>query len=173
MKILKYIYIFIAISSLSLITSCDKGGEPEVEGTSTRKYAGDWFIRAKDAAGLEVSGYHLYLTYNTAANDNTMWIDDWATRTLAAPGTPAGYYLRTKLNLDLTSGSFSAPSQPNLNDAGSTVIITDGIITTNGGISKGGHVVDKITFKGVFSYAPNDVITFEGHKRTGFYEDEY
>jgi Lipid-binding putative hydrolase len=174
MNIKNKIICLLSILSISIFTSCDKGGEPEIGGTSTKIYSGDWFIKATNQLGVEVSGYHLYLTYNTADNNNTMWIDDWATRTLPSPGVPSGYKLRSKLTMDLNSGTFSAGSQTNLNNSPNTVIITNGIIVKNGGLSKGNHVVDKITFTGVFSNNPaGTVITFEGHKRTGFYEDEY
>ncbi len=166
----------LSILLITVFTSCDKGGEPEIGGTSTKVYSGDWFIKATNQLGVEVSGYHLYLTYNTADNNNTMWIDDWATRTLpgTAAGTPSGYYLRTKLTIDLNSGTFSAGSQVNLNNSPNTVIITNGSIVKGAGLSKAGHQVDKITFTGVFSDDPaGTVITFEGHKRTGFLEDEY
>jgi hypothetical protein len=55
----------------------------------------------------------------------------------------------------------------------STVTITEGKIEKGAALSKAGHKVDKISFKAEFSYDPGTIISFEGHKRTGFKEDEY
>jgi Lipid-binding putative hydrolase len=175
MKIKKNIKLFLLLFSMAIISSCDKGGNPEAGGTTTKDYAGDWFISAKDQNGDVVFEHALHATYNTAANDNTMWIDDWLTRLATPAGTPSGYNLRSKIKFDLSSGVFSGQSQINLNDDGvNTVIISDGKIEKGAGLSKGGHKVDKISFKAVFSQDPaGTIISFEGHKRTGFKEDEY
>lgn len=169
----------LSIFALSLFISCDKGGEPDAGGTTTKDYAGDWFIYIYDSAGVEKVAHALHATYNTSANDNSMWIDDWLTRKQLPDGAPptasnapSGRYLRSKIIFDLSNGTFSCLNQPNLNKTG-TVTITDGKIEKNGGTSKGGNTVDKISFKAVFSTAPNDVYTFVGHKRTGLAEDEY
>lgn len=181
MKNIKNNLLKLALSILTfgLIISCDKGGEPDPGGTTTKQYAGDWFIYIYDAAGNEKVAHALHATYNTSANDNTMWIDDWLTRKQLADGAPptasnqpSGWYLRSKISFDLNNGTFTCLDQPNLNDSG-TVTISEGKIEKNGALSKGGNTVDKISFKAVFSYAPNDVLTFIGHKRTGLAEDEY
>ena len=156
------VYLFLVLS-IALFTSCDEGGNPNPGGTTTKDFAGDWFISATDASGKTVLPYSLHSTYNTAANDNTMWIDDFT----------HGWYLKSKITVNLADGTFSGVSQPNLNDPGTTVIITEGKIEKGAGLSKGGHVVDKISFKAVFSYDTATKLTFVGHKRTGFLEDEY
>jgi hypothetical protein len=156
------VYLFLVLS-ISLFTSCDEGGTPNPGGTTTKDFAGDWFIGATDASGASVLPFSLHSTYNTAANDDTMWIDDFQ----------HGWYLKSKITVNLADGTFSGVSQPNLNDPGTTVIITEGKIEKGAGLSKAGHKVDKISFKAVFSYDPGTKLTFVGHKRTGFLEDEY
>jgi hypothetical protein len=42
-----------------------------------------------------------------------------------------------------------------------------------GGISRGGHTVDKISFTVEYSTEPGVKYNFVGTKRTGFKEDEY
>ena len=170
----KIIKLFLSIFLITSTLSCDKGGQPDAGGTTTKEFAGDWFISIYNAAGVEQVGHALHATYNTSANDNSMWIDDWLTRLQPASATnkPSGWYLRSKIIVDTNTGNFSCINEPNLNDTG-TVTITEGKIEKGAGISKGGHAVDKISFKAVFSYAPADVLTFVGHKRTGFSEDEY
>ncbi|HEY6142881.1 MAG TPA: lipid-binding protein [Flavobacterium sp.] len=178
MKI-KHITTLFFITLCTMFTSCDEGGNPEGGGTTTRNFAGDWYITISDDS--EVLGENIrHYTYNTAANDNTMWIDDHG----------AGYGIKCKMRIDLETGTFTAEGQPNLastynpnqpispaNDpiyADDTVTITEGKIEKGAGLSKSGHVVDKISFKAHFSYDTVDyTVTYIGHKRTGFLEDEY
>jgi Lipid-binding putative hydrolase len=176
----KLIKLFYSVLLITAISSCDKGGEPNPGGTSTKDFAGDWFIDIKETDGVTSRHDHaLHATYNTSANDNTMWIDDWLTRKQLPDGAsptasnqPSGEYLRSKITIDPATGSFSCINQPNLNDTG-TVTITDGKFEKRGGISKGGNIVDKISFKAEFSYDPGKKYIFIGHKRTGLFEDEY
>ena len=162
MKIIQKIGLLLVIFTSALFTSCDEGGDPNPGGTTTKDFAGDWFITITDAAGNVEVDHALHYTYNTSANDNTMWIDDHN----------HGWSLKSKITLNLDNGTFTATTQPNLNDSG-TVTITEGKFEKGAGLSKAGHKVDKISFKAVFSYDPTTVLTFVGHKRTGFLEDEY
>lgn len=162
------IKVLFGILIMTSFASCDEGGDPNPGGTTTEKFAGDWYINYTDASGTHEHVHHY--TYNTAANDNTMWIDDHGD----------GYEIKCKMTIDPATGTFTAESQPNYLDLDatgkpkSTVTITEGKIEKGAGLSKGGHVVDKISFKAHFSYdAPGVIVTYEGHKRTGFLEDEY
>ena len=162
--------LFLGVFALIAFIGCDKGGQPEPGKTTTGDYAGDWFINGKDETGATLFEHAIHQTYNTAANDNTMWIND----------NKKGYEIKCKVTINIESGTFSSTNQPNLNDVNaagvsqSTVTVTDGRIIKGGGVSKGGHTVDKISFKANFSYDPaTKIISFEGTKRTGFAEDEY
>lgn len=170
MKILKNITFLFAALGLSLFVSCDEGGEPskaKIGGTTTGQYAGDWFITLTDTDGNVLVEHALHSTYNTAANDNTMWLDDFE----------HGYFIKSKISINTVTGQFFANDALNIHDGGtddSTVTITEGQIVKNGAISKGGHLVDKITCRIHYSYdADGYDILYEGHKRTGFSEDEY
>jgi len=154
---------FFGLLVLMSFSSCDKGGEPDPGGTTVEKLAGDWFISATDTDGSTVFEHALHSTYNTSANDNTMWIDDYEN----------GYYIKCKVTVNLEDGTFTASEAENLLD-GSLVTISNGKIEKDAGLSKAGHVVDKISFTAHFDYdAPGYDILYEGHKRTGFLEDEY
>ncbi|OOG76226.1 lipid-binding protein [Flavobacterium sp. A45] len=163
-NIIKVLFGILIMTSFS---SCDEGGDPNPGGTTTEQFAGDWYIDISDASGILAQHVHHY-TYNTAANDNTMWIDDHGD----------GYEIKCKMTIN-SDGTFSATASPNLLDLDatgkpqSTVTITEGKIEKGAAESKGGHKVDKISFKAEFSYDPGTIITYEGHKRTGFKEDEY
>lgn len=162
MRKLKITSLILSVIALVSMSSCDEGGNPDAGGTSVEKYAGDWWISLSDPDG-EILGHVLHSTYNTSANDNTMWFDDHS----------HGYWIKAKVNVNLADGTFSATDAPNIGDAG-TVTITEGKIIKNGGLSRGGHVVDSIYLRAHFSYddAGYDII-YTGHKRTGFLEDEY
>jgi hypothetical protein len=164
MKLIKnnIIKILFGILILASFSSCDEGGNPTAGGTTTQDYAGDWFISITDDGGTTLVDHALHSTYNTSANDNTMWIDD----------AKNGWWIKCKITVDLATGTFTATAQPNVIDSG-TVTITEGKIEKGAGLSKAGHVVDKISFKAVFSYDTATKLTFVGTKRTGFKEDEY
>ncbi|MFV8341164.1 lipid-binding protein [Flavobacterium sp. XS2P39] len=165
MNILKnnFIKVLFGILIVTSFSSCDEGGDPNPGGTTTEKFAGDWYIDLVDTDGHDVAAHALHSTYNTAANDNTMWIDDHEN----------GYVIKCKITMDVATGTFTAVAEPNIIDAG-TVTITEGKIEKGAGVSKAGHTVDKISFRAHFSYddAGYDIL-YEGHKRTGFKEDEY
>jgi hypothetical protein len=171
MKLIKnnIIKVLFGILIFATVSSCDEAGDPNPGGTTTQDFAGDWYITISDAAGKVLVDHALHATYNTSANDNTMWVDD----NPHYDAQPNGWYLKSKITVNLADGTFSGASQANLNDPGTTVIITEGKIEKGAGLSKAGHVVDKISFKAVFSYDPATKLTFVGHKRTGFIEDEY
>ncbi|MBS7786502.1 hypothetical protein KIH23_04260 [Flavobacterium sp. CYK-55] len=144
--------------------SCDEGGDPNPGGTNTGQFAGDWFIDLTDSDGHAIVSHALHSTYNTAANDNTMWIDDYEN----------GYWIKCKITIN-SNGTFTATNADNIIAADQgTVTITEGKIEKGAGLSKAGHRVDKISFRAHFSYdADGYDIIYTGHKRTGFLEDEY
>jgi hypothetical protein len=163
------IKVLFGIFLITSFTACDEGGDPDPGQTNTAQWAGDWFITLRDSDGNAIPGVDdnaLHQTYNTAANDNTMWLVDYQ----------HGYYVKCKFTID-QFGNFSAANVQNFDDGGDNdtfVTITDGHIIKGGGVSRGGHAVDKITFRAHFSYdADGYDIIYEGHKRTGFFEDEY
>ena len=160
-KVLAGVFIFASFAS------CDEGGDPDPGMTTTGAFAGEWFITLTDSDGATLVEHALHSTYNTSANDNTMWMDDHEN----------GYYIKAKYSINTANGQFFATDATNIDDGGdgtSTVTITEGKITKFGAISKGGHPVDKIHFRVHYSYdAPGYDIIYDGHKRSGFLEDEY
>ena len=153
---------FFGLLVLVSFSSCDEGGDPDPGGTTVEDYAGDWFITLTDTDGNTLVENALHTTYNTSANDNTMWIDDHEN----------GYWIKAKVTVNLADGTFTATDAENLLD-GSLVTITEGKIEKGAATSLGGHTVDKISFRAHFDYdADGYDILYEGHKRTGFLEDE-
>jgi lipid-binding putative hydrolase len=165
-----FIKVLFGIFLVTSLNSCDEGGDPskeEIGMTTTGAYAGDWYVTLTDSDGITLVEHALHSTYNTAANDNTMWIDDHSN----------GYVVKSKIFMNTATGSFFANDALNINDGGdndTTVTITGGQITKYGAVSKGGHPVDRIQFRVHYSYDPDGYdIIYDGHKRTGFLEDEY
>ena len=156
--------LVLGVFALTLMSSCDEGGNPDAGGTTTQKFAGDWHIIGFDTDGLPAFGgdYVLYSTYNASSNDENFWIDDH----------DAFFEIKSKVQANLSALTFS--SQPNTPElyTGETVTITNGKILQNAAHSFGGHVVDSIYYEAEFSWNPGVVYKFGGHKRTGFLEDE-
>jgi hypothetical protein len=152
--------ILVAVLVLTSFASCDEVGDTDAGGTSAQALAGDWYMNLTAPDGTVISEHELFSTYNTAANNNTFWLDDHE--------AVAEFKVKATFNND----SFSATSAANeYNDR--TVTITAGKVEKEAATSKGGHKVDKISFKAEFSDEPGVIYSYEGHKRTGFLEDEY
>ncbi|MCR4030851.1 MULTISPECIES: lipid-binding protein [Flavobacterium] len=156
--------VLVAMLVLTSFVACDEVGDTDPGGTSVEAYAGDWFMDVTDTNGNVYAQHAIHSTYNTAANNNTMWIDD----------AKRGYYIKCKVEIDTKTGTFTATAADNIIDPGTKVTITEGKIEKGAGVSKGGHKVDKISFRAHFDYDPaGKDILYVGHKRTGFFEDEY
>lgn len=154
--------VLVALLVLTSFVACDEVGDTNPGGTSAEALAGDWFVSTTNPAGTVIIDHALFTTYNTAANDNTLWLDDHNTAGLK----------RFKVKVTFTGNTFSATAAANTYNA-KTVTITDGKVEKNAATSQGGNTVDKISFKAEFSNEPGVIYTYEGHKRTGFLEDEY
>jgi hypothetical protein len=129
---------------------------------SKSDFRGDWYIEIREKEGSKIFNYVIHSISFPYLNDNTIWISD----------NKKGNWLKCKIKVNETDGTFSATAVPNFLDDG-TVTITDGKIEKRAALSKSGHMVDKISFNVIFSYDPNHVLLFVGHKSTGQKEDEY
>jgi hypothetical protein len=159
---------FIAIGAASC---SDKGYEDyDAGGSSTKNLNGEWYVDIIDEATGDVLVQHiLHRTYDNGKNDGRMFINDYQ----------EGYWLGGQVNTNAGDLTFSVTDEPNFNDALdddgvplTTFSITEGKVMKNAAHSISGAVTDSIYFKGTFSYDPETVIIFSGHKRTGFEEDE-
>jgi hypothetical protein len=153
--------VLVAMLVLTSFVACDEVGDTDPGGTSVEALAGDWFMNVSAPDGTAISEHDLFSTYNTAANDGGLWLDDHE--------SVAEFKVKVVTKSD---GTFSASAATNEYNS-RTVNITAGKVEKNAGTSKGGHKVDKITFNAEFSDEPGVIYSYEGHRRTGFYEDEY
>lgn len=154
--------LIILIGSFILLNSCQKLKDPGA--TSAVKVANEWWVTL-DSVGIPDYygfGHFKIATYNTSANDNTIWIDDLEN----------GWQVKFKSTVDYNNLTFSsAAAQNEYYDI--TVNQTDGKIFPNLGHSKSGNIVDSIHMKVEFSDDPGTIYEMNGTARTKFIEDEY
>jgi len=165
-KILKHKLFFGALFFIVLTyTSCDEVEDINIEGTSVESMSGDWWIVALQSDGTTPAyngDYVRFTTYNTAANDGTMWIDD----------NGNFFEIKTKVNTDVNKLSFSGNKDADEVLTNSKITISNGKIVKNAYTTKSNTEVDEISFEVEISWDPGKVYKFKGHKRTGFTEDE-
>lgn len=154
-------YFFIAIA-LILLSSCKKE-LPTVGGTSAQSMANEWWVtftlNGQDVFNL---GHQKITTYNTANNDNNMWVDDLQHLWQFKVKTPADFK-------NLSFGVSHAQNQYyNI-----TVDIMNGKVFPLKGHSKTGNVTDSIYFQTRFSDDSTNVYTISGTARTQWPQDDY
>src|SRR5690606_34288283 len=102
-------------------------------------------------------------TSNTAANDNTIWVDDHG----------SVFPLKVEATANISSLTFSVTDAENLADDEASATITDGKILKDGGFgSETRAVTDSIAFTIQVDNDPGTYIV-AGHKITGFLEDAH
>lgn len=151
-------------------SSCKKE-LPDVGGTSAQKIANEWWCTlTNNGTDVYHIGYFKLSTYNTAANNNQVWVDD----------LKGGYGFKVKAAADFTNLTFSGATASNeyYNPASpasfpQTVTITDGKVLPGVGHSRTGNVTDSINMKVEFSDDPGRVWTISGTARTKYVEDDY
>jgi hypothetical protein len=166
---MKKLALILSITIVAL-SSCKKE-LPEVGGTSAQKIANEWWVTlTQNGTDIYHIGHYKLSTYNTADNNNTIWVDD----------LKGGYGFKVKANADFTNLGFSAATAANeyylsTNPAKfpQTVTITEGKVLPGLGHSKTGNVTDSINMKVEFSDDPSTTYTISGTARTRYTEDDY
>jgi hypothetical protein len=158
---MKKIYL-LTVMALIILVSCKKD-LPDIGGTAAQKMANEWWVTF-DTSGKNTPGLrHVKIaTYNTAANNDSIWIDDlvhiWDVKFKAAA--------------DFNNLTFSAKNAANYSYP-ITVNVTEGKILANMGHSKSGNITDSIHMKIEFEDDPGIIYEINGHARTMFSEDDY
>ncbi|WP_369048066.1 lipid-binding protein [Tenacibaculum sp. UWU-22] len=145
--------------------SCDKTGDPEVGGTVLQEFSGDWWVVALKPDGVTPAyggDYVHFTTYNTAANDNTLWLDD----------NNQFMQIKSKVSVDINKETFNGQTNADEIYTKGKVTVTEGSFSRKSYTTASKTVVDEITFKAEFDWDPGTVYVFKGHRRTGFAEDE-
>ena len=142
--------------------SCKK--DPVVGGTAAEKMANEWWVTLDQGGTKDVFniGHFKIATYNTSANDDSIWIDDFQN----------GWQVKFKARADYTNLTFATANAANQYYP-ITVNLTEGKILLNAGHSKAGNVVDSIHMQLEFSDDPGTIYEMNGGARTRFAEDDY
>ena len=144
------------------IASCSK--KPDIGGTAGEAMANEWWVTLSEVGGPDLTGHGHIATYNSAANNNELWVDD------------QGHIwdFKVKATADLSALTFSANEVVSVVPGYDIkVTITEGKIIPGAGRSKTGNVTDSIFMKIEFEDDPGTIYEMKGHARTRFAEDEY
>jgi hypothetical protein len=149
--------------SLFFLFSCKKELSDN-GGTNAQKMANEWWVtldkgNTPDTYGI---GHFKLLTYNTAANKDSIWVDDYGN----------GWGVKFKAAANFNDLSFSATNAKN-EYYPITINLTEGKIFPSAGHSRSGNIVDSIHMKVEFSDDPGVIYQMNGTARTSFIEDEY
>jgi hypothetical protein len=155
---------FLLAAAIFLLCSCEKKNLPDVGKTAAEKMANEWWVTLDQGGVQDASGYgHFKIaTYNTSANDDSIWIDDFQN----------AWEVKFKAKADYNNLTFASSNAANEYYA-ITVNVTDGKILPNAGHSKSGNVVDSIHMQIEFSDDPGTIYEMNGVARTRFAEDDY
>lgn len=166
---LSYIIRCAVILFATSFLSCDATNDLDPGGTAVQEMAGDWFVEllADDGTGSLIDiygiGYFRISTYNTSANTSSeLYLDDHGL-----------WPMKSIVNVDLSSKTFSGSGLSNDYDETITSDIMNGFILSNAATTTGGNVSDSIYFKVEYSDDPGTEYFITGYKRTGFLEDEH
>jgi hypothetical protein len=153
----------LSIITIILLASCKKD-LPEIGGTAAQKMANEWWVTLDQGGTQDALGYGHFklLTYNTAANNDSIWIDDYG----------KGWQVKFKAAANFNDLTFSTTNAAN-EYYPITINLTEGKVLLNAGHSKSGNIVDSIHMKVEFSDDPGNVYEMNGTARTRFIEDEY
>ena len=155
----KLLGMLIIVTIFSL--SCKKDVHPGE--TAAVKAAHGWWVTFT-LGGSDVYGLGTFFinTYNTSANDDSLWVDDLG----------HSWQFKVKTKIDYSNLTFSTNNAPN-EYYNITVNLTEGKILPLAGKSKSGNVTDSIYFKANFSDDPSNTYVISGTARTSFIEDDY
>lgn len=154
----------IAIAVLAIFFVSCKKNLPDIGNTAAVKVANEWWVTLDSVGISDYYGIgHLKIaTYNTAADDNTIWVDDFGNI----------WPFKIKATVDYASLTFSNPAAIDENN-GIKVNLMEGKVLSKAGHSKSGNIVDSIYMKLEFEDDPGFIYEITGHERTRFVEDEY
>lgn len=144
-----------------LTMSCQK---TFVNGTTkaTKAASGWWITFTQDGTDVFKIGTKFLNTYNTSANDDSIWVDDLLNT----------WQFKCKAAINYQNLTFSTTNSAN-EYYPITVNIAKGKIMTKAGTSKSGVKTDSIYMEVNFSDDPSNTYVISGTARTGFIEDDY
>jgi hypothetical protein len=155
---------FLSIIAVFVLASSCKKDLPTIGGTAAQKMSNEWWVTLDQGGTQDLYGigHFKILTYNTAANNDSIWVDDYQN----------GWQVKFKAAANFNDLTFTAKDAPNQYYP-ITINLTEGKVLLNAGHSKSGNIVDSIHMKVEFSDDPGTIYEMNGTARTRFIEDEY
>lgn len=154
--------LLILLAAGLVLGSCKKEVDQPGE-TAAVKVANEWWVQLTlDGQDIYGIGHFQIATYNTSANDNTIWVDDYQN----------GWQAKFKATVDYNNLTFTAQNAQN-EYYDIKVNLTEGQIFPKGGHSLAGNIADSIHMKVEFSDDPGTIYEMNGVERTKFPEDDY
>src|SRR5678815_482714 len=149
--------------AIVLLVSCGKN-LPDVGATAAQKIANEWWVTLDEGGRVDPFGigHFKIATYNTSANDDSIWVDDLG----------RGWNVKFKARADFSNLTFAAGNSSNLYYP-ITVNLNDGKVLLDAGHTRSGNLADSIHMKLEFSDDPGVVYEMNGVARTRFAEDDY
>jgi hypothetical protein len=147
---------------LSIPISCNKSFD--AGNTVSKKMAGGWWVTfTQNGADIFGLGTFFLTTYNDAAGDDSIWVDDLG----------HSWNFKCKAKADYSKLIFTLPGGQNVYYA-DTVFLANGKVLPGGGKSRAGNKTDSIYMEAKFSDDPSGATyIISGTARTGFIEDDY
>jgi hypothetical protein len=177
---MKQIILGVSVFTLLIvITSSCKKSSLDPGTTKAAKVSNEWWVTTYvDGAYFEGPGK--ISTYNTADNDDSMWVDD------LDPYQPTPLYaiwgFKSKVHYDAVALTFATPATgsanyyfvdtPTATITAPSVIILGGKVLHNAAKSPTGIATDSIYFNAVFADDPTDTFNIQGYARTNFSGDD-
>ena len=163
--------IFLASLIIIFIAdSCQK--LKNVGATSAVTVANEWWATL-DSVGIPDYygiGHIKIATYNTSANNNNIWVDDYKKGYGFKITAAANYNDLTFSSVDSATNDYFVVGSTSF---AQSAHITDGKIFPKMAHSKSGNIVDSIHFKIEFSDNPGFIFEINGVSRTRFPADDY
>jgi hypothetical protein len=148
---------------LFVIIACNKKTY-DPGATSAVKVSNEWWVNLYLGGQAQYSGFSKIMTYNTAANKDSIWVDDL--------GNIWQFKIRAKFNAD--SLTFQAANASNYWPGYPIkVSIQNAKIMLNKAKSTTGVVTDSIYFKIIFSDDPTNTYEIKGTGRTMWSPDDH
>jgi hypothetical protein len=151
-----------SLLAILVLSSCSKD-LPDPGATNAVKMANEWWVTLTvDGADVYNLGHKQIATYNTSANSDSIWVDDYENLWDFKCKALANYS-------DLTFSTTNAQNE--YYDI--TVNLKNGKIFPGMGVSKTGNVTDSIYMEAEFSDDPGTTYVISGHARTRWRDDDY
>ena len=156
---MKKIILVLVIAAVS-VSSCNKN-LPEIGATSAKRMANEWWVQIFDGTTDIAGGYHKFMTYNTADNADSIWVDD----------LEHGWQFKVKAKADYNALTFTTAQAQN--EYYNIKVDLTGKVLLNAAHSKAGNITDSIYMQAKFTDDPGKIYVIRGHARTRFSVDEY